>query len=290
MRNNSLNRRTFGKSAVIITAISMLALSCSKPAENVSIEVKTVSGSKAVSANLEFREMENSGRLLIVTFTNLGAETEKLSHIRISILPGESTDSESRFLYAGYDMGRTPIQQCGYEDEQRSSGNFLLIKHGESIFSKTGILTLNIFRPYITFSREEGIIITADGENKPIQPGETISFEKIVLESGKDWQDMLFGYGEQIAEIQQIKPKKIQEFKGWSTWDYYGRVYNDQDIYKNVDMLENSGIEANLIQIDGGWWTARGDYLSVKEDLLQIDPDRGSVISSAPPRSSAAGV
>jgi alpha-galactosidase len=55
--------------------------------------------------------------------------------------------------------------------------------------------------------------------------------------------------------------------KGWSTWDYYGRVYSTKDIIENIDQLTTDGFDANIIQIDGGWWTARGDYLSVRKDL-----------------------
>ena len=251
----------------IAVAISLMSPGCTSPADQVNIDVTTASGSEAVMAEMEFQDMEQSGRLLSISLSNTGTEVEYIKNITVRILPGQDCNTQSRFLYAGHDMGRTPIQQRGYDDDQLSSGTFLLIRHNEASYTKTGILTWHIFRPYITYAKDEGIIITADGEHKPIKPGETISFEKIVLETGNDWQDMLFAYGEQVAEVQHIQPKKIREFKGWSTWDYYGRVYNDEDIYKNVDALKASGIEANLIQIDGGWWTDRGDYLSVKEEL-----------------------
>ena len=252
---------------LLLSALGMVAYSCVEPSININVDVKTTSGNDVLRTSTEFQELKSGGKVLSISFTNTGNQEENIGDIRIEMLPSTPCNSDSRFLYGGYDMGRSPIQQQGYDDEQLSSGAFLLIKHTETVYSKTGILTWNIFRPYISFSKEKGIVITADGEKKAIKPGETIAFEKIVIEEGEDWQDMLFGYGDQIAEVQNIQPKKMSYFKGWSTWDYYGRNFNADDIQENVDALKTSGIEANLVQIDGGWWTERGDYLSVKKEL-----------------------
>ncbi|MCF8379219.1 MAG: alpha-galactosidase [Bacteroidales bacterium] len=264
-KRNSGNIRKF--SLLMVAILALVFYSCNTPKQEIKVDVVSNSGTSVLQTDVKVSEMKDGSGLLSISFTNKGEEAEMIKEIRINIQPSNESNTESRFLYGGHDMGRTPIQHVGYDDEQLSSGAFLLIKHNEESYSKTGILSWNIFRPYITFSKEEGIIITADGENKPVLPGETISFEKIVLEEGANWQDMLYAYGEQIAEVQDIKTKEIKQFKGWSTWDYYGRNYNSDDIKQNVEMLKISGLDANLIQIDGGWWTQRGDYLSVKEEL-----------------------
>ena len=255
------------KNLIISGLLIILISSCTEPNNNFQVNVNTESGSEYLQTNVEFSESDHGTQIVSVGFTNNGTDTEYIKDIKINITPAHDCNSDSRFLYGGHDMGRTPIQNVGYEDEQLFSGAFLLIQHNEKSYSKTGILTWNIFRPYITFSKEEGITISANGENKPVLPGETISFEKIVVEEGTNWQDMLFDYGKQIAEVQEIEPKEIRQFKAWSTWDYYGRNYNSNDIRQNVEMLEGSGLDVNLIQIDGGWWTDRGDYLSVKDEL-----------------------
>lgn len=264
-KRNSGNLRYY--SLLMVTILAITLYSCNTPQQEIKVDVVSNSGTNVLQTDVKISEMSDGSGLVFISFTNKGEQAEMIKGIKIVVQTSDESNAESRFLYGGYDMGRTPIQHVGYEDEQLFSGAFLLIKHSENSFSKTGILTWNIFRPYITFSKEEGIIITADGENKPVLPGETISFEKIVLEEGANWQDMLFDYGKQIAEIQNIEPKEIRQFKAWSTWDYYGRNYNSEDIKKNVEMLKISGLDANLIQIDGGWWTQRGDYLSVKEEL-----------------------
>lgn len=251
---------------VFLSILLILSTACSSEPE-VRVSLETSSGSDVISTEITASEMKNGAQLLSISFTNKGTKTAYIKNIRIDLSSLVAIDSLSSFLYGGHDMGRTPIQIRKYNEKQLFSGAFLVVKNGNTDFSKIGLLSWNIFRPYISFSKEDGIMMNANGENKPIAPGETLAFEKIVVEKSDCWQDILFSYGEQVAEIQEIQTREIIQFKGWSTWDYYGRDYNDHNIYENVDQLELSGIEANLIQIDGGWWTARGDYLSVKEDL-----------------------
>jgi len=260
--------------ATFLSILFILNTACSSEPK-VTVSIETCSGSDAISTEINTSELENGAQLLSISFINKGTQTEHIKNIRINFSSLIAIDSLSTFLYGGHDMGRTPIQIRKYDEEQLFSGAFLVVNNDNTNFSKIGLLSWNIFRPYISFSKEDGISMNADGENKPIAPGETIEFEKIVLEESDSWQDILFSYGEQVAGIQEIEARKIIQFKGWSTWDYYGRDYNDLDIYNNIDQLELSGIDANLVQIDGGWWTARGDYLSVKEDL----PDGMKAIS-----------
>ena len=142
-----------------------------------------------------------------------------------------------------------------------------MLKINEYKFSLTGILTWNTFLPYIYYDVEKGIIVKADGEGKPINPGETIVFETIYQDTNESWQDLLFEYGEEIGKVHNIEPKEPLQLKGWSTWDYYGRVYDTKDVFKNIDQLVLEQTNANVIQIDGGWWTDRGDYLSARDNL-----------------------
>ena len=168
MRKMSFNKRAIVLFPAVVTAIYLLFPGCTQSTEQINIEVSTTSGSEFVIAEMEVDDMEKSGRVLSISFTNTGSEVEYIKDIRIRILPEQDCNTESRFLYGGHDMGRTPMQQVGYNDEQFSSGTFVMIRHNEASFTKTGILTWHIFRPYITFLKDEGIIISAEGENKPV--------------------------------------------------------------------------------------------------------------------------
>ena len=202
-----------------------------------------------------------------ISLINYGQEVDKIDSIIIVLKQPENLKEKKQLMFGGSCMGRTPIKQSNSVDTQSETGMFLMTKYNETSFALVGVLTWNIFMPYIHYNNENDIVIRAIGEKKSIKPGETISFERIVEIKNESWQDLMFNYGEEIAEEHKIKAKEPLQLKGWSTWDYYGRVYDTKDIIKNIDQLGVDGINANIIQIDGGWWTARGDYLNVRKNL-----------------------
>ena len=257
------------KRAVMTFAISLIVLitGCNSSNKLLTIHVNTESQNNSVKAKYTVEKWNKQTKLITISFTNEGDETEFIKNIDIQLNTSPQFNENSVFLYGGSDMGRTPIQLRGFDEEQLSTGTVLLVKNDEQHFYKTGVLSWEIFRPEISFSKENGITIFAEGENKPIKPGETVEFEKIVIEEGDNWQDMLFAYGEQIAKIQNIEPRDLVQFKGWSTWDYYGQKFTDEDIKMNVEQLQALTTDANLIQIDGGWWIHRGDYLKPRSDI-----------------------
>jgi alpha-galactosidase len=141
----------------------------------------------------------------------------------------------------------------------------LRLSDGKYLFA--GSLSWRIFLPNFTL-KDGAIEIWSDAEGRQLKPGETISYEPIVLRRADDWLALLDQFGAAIAAENGITKLKPADFKGWATWDYYGRVFSAKDIYGNMDALNKLAPEANMIQIDGGWWTERADYKSVRPDLL----------------------
>ena len=229
------------------------------------VEVILYSKNKSIESTIQTENGKDGQKYVRISLTNTGKEIDRIDSIEVTIEPLLTINKNTQLMYGGTCMGRTPIKQSTTGDTKSKSGTFLIIKHNEKSYSNIGILTWNTFIPYIHF-RNKSFLITAVGENKPIKPGETIEFEKIILTNGESWQDLLFNYGTDIAKEHKIKAKEPVNLKGWSTWDYYGRVYDTKDVYKNIDKLKSEHV-ANIIQIDGGWWTARGDYLSVRKNL-----------------------
>jgi len=232
----------------------------------VSVAVRTESKSGSVSSEVSVTKLNNNASLVSIRFTNTGDKTEVIQDIRINVHDTPEFNERSRFLYGGYDMGRSPIRQCGYNDEQTTTESVFLAKEGNTFF-KVGILTWETFRASIAFSKKDGITITADGEGKPIEPGAAIQFEKFVIERGDSWQDLLFSYGEQIAKIHNIKPKEIGKWKGWGTWDYFGHDFTIEDVRSNMEQIKALHVGANVIQLDASWWINRGDYLETRTNL-----------------------
>jgi len=167
--------------------------------------------------------------------------------------------------FGSYEMEQAGLVTHGVNADINTE-SLLLINENDKFF-KVGILSWEIFRPVISVNNQKKIIVNAEGENKPVKPGETINFEKIVVETGNDWQDLLYAYGKQIAQTNHISLPKIPQYKGCATYDYYGWKFTEQEVKLNIDQLKSSNIEANIIQIDGGWWAQRGDYLTSRSDI-----------------------
>jgi alpha-galactosidase len=247
--------------------IGALILQSCQDLKNEPIDVTLFTKNNSIKSAVEIKNSANGKKYVIISLKNEGVKMDYLDSIKVVLSPPNDIKKNSKIMFGGTCMGRTPISQSLANDGKNESDTFQMIKLSETSFSLTGVLTWNTFLPYIRYNYKEGVVITANGEGKPIKPGETIEFEKILLDSSNSWQDLMFRYGEEIAKQHAIKPKEILQLKGWSTWDYYGRVFDTKDVIKNVDQLIVDEKNSNIIQIDGGWWTARGDYLSVRENL-----------------------
>ncbi|MDI1248986.1 MAG: alpha-galactosidase [Lacunisphaera sp.] len=141
-----------------------------------------------------------------------------------------------------------------------------LVRLAEGQYLLAGSLSWRIFIPVLSVS-DSAFRVHSDGEGRQLKPGESIAYEKIVLKRSSDWRDLLREFGRAIAVENGIKQVKEVEFKGWATWDYYGRIFTADDILKNMAEVNKLHPGPLLIQIDGGWWTERGDYMSVRANL-----------------------
>jgi len=244
----------------------VLSQSCVS-SNNSLVDVTLYSKNKSIESVVHIENGIAGQKYIRISLTNKGKKTDNIDSVEIVIEPSLTVNKNAMLMFGGSCMGRTPLKQTVASDSKSNSGTFLMIKHNENTYSQIGVLTWNTFLPYIHYNISKGIVITANGESKPIKPGETLEFERLVLSESDSWQDLLFNYGGEIAKEHRIEAKVPKYFKGWSTWDYYGRVFNTKDIIENIDQLITDGFDANIIQIDGGWWTARGDYLSVRKNI-----------------------
>lgn len=249
----------------ILFTISCFAFQ--KSDKMIQVTVHTNAKQSKISTKYSVVKWSKDASIFSISITNDGDSIELIKDVSIQILNSPAVTADSRVLFGSSQMGNAPLVEQGLSENKNSTETVLMIKNGNNSFFKTGILTWEIFRPAISFTAKTGIVIFADGENKPVKPGQTISFEKIVIESGTNWQDMLYDYGKQIAKVQNIKPKKMNQFKGWSTWDYYGQIFTEKEIKLNIDKLKSDNKNANIIQIDGGWWKRRGDYTNYRNDI-----------------------
>ena len=205
---------------------------------------------------------------LEITLSNTGKEALTIEKIAVNIPLIQPLDKESQILYGGSCMGRTPLlrQTVGSPTAKSSSHMYEMVRLADDQYLFAGSLSWRIFLPNFTLTNNTMVVWSA-GEGKQLKPGQSIQYERIVLDRASGWMDLLDRFGSAIAVENGIGKLKPADFKGWATWDYYGRVFTDKDIYGNMDALNKIAPDANMIQIDGGWWTERGDYQSVRPDL-----------------------
>ena len=89
---------------------------CNKSNELLTIKVKTASQNDEVSAKYTIEKWDKNTKLISISFTNEGDKTAYIKDVFVQFNLSPEFDENSRFLYGGSDMGRTPIQQCEYND------------------------------------------------------------------------------------------------------------------------------------------------------------------------------
>ena len=227
-----------------------------------------VKASHPVETTQSVKEEANGFQRLAITLSNKGEQPLTIEKITVRIPLAEKLTKEQELIYGGSCMGRTPLlrENVGSKTKKSSSHMYEMLRLSEGEYLFAGSLSWRIFLPNFTL-KDGAFEIWSDGEGKQLKPGQTIQYEQIVLKRSDDWLALLDQFGAAIAVENGISKLKPADYKGWATWDYYGRVFTDKDVYKNMDALNKLAPEANMVQIDGGWWIERGDYQTVRSDL-----------------------
>lgn len=228
-----------------------------------------VQANRPVESTQKLSEQKGGFQRLAIMLSNQGQQPLQIEKITVRIPVAEKLTDDLEMVYGGSCMGRTPLlrQKVGSPTAKSASHMYELVRLAEGKYLFAGALSWRIFLPNFTL-KNGALQIWSDGEGRQLKPGETIQYEQIVLRRAGDWLALLDQFGAAIAAENGITKLKPADFKGWATWDYYGRVFNAKDIYGNMDALNKLAPGANMVQIDGGWWTERGDYQSVRPDLL----------------------
>jgi len=227
-----------------------------------------VKASQSVATTQSLKEEANGFQRLAITLSNEGKQPLTIEKITVRIPLAEKLTKDQELIYGGSCMGRTPMlrENVGSQTKKSSSHMYEMLRLSDGKYLFAGSLSWRIFLPNFTLN-DGGIEIWSHGEGKQLKPGQTIQYEQIVLKRSGDWLALLDQFGAAIAVENGISKLKPADYKGGATWDYYGRVFTDKDVYKNMDALNKLAPEANMVQIDGGWWIERGDYQTVRSNL-----------------------
>jgi len=224
----------------------------------ITVEVKA---DQPVTTKQSLKKQADGFHRLAITLSNQGQQPLAIEKITVHIpLAGQLTN-DLEMLYGGSCMGQTPLlrQKVGAQTAKSSSHMFEMVRLADGQYLFAGSLSWRIFLPNFTVE-DSAFVIWSHGEGKQLKPGETIQYEQIVVRRADDWLALLNQFGTAIAKENGIKKLKDVDFKGWATWDYYAYVFSADDIFDNVEKLKKLTPDADLIQIDAGWYSARGDY------------------------------
>ncbi|MDB6114887.1 MAG: hypothetical protein JWQ62_1832 [Lacunisphaera sp.] len=210
----------------------------------------------------------NGSSYVEVALTNASGQDVALTMIEVTLPWLANPDPRLLVSSGGTTMATWPMQvidPAAPRDKPPHSGTYLLARH-DGKYSLVAFLSWNTFWSKIQYVKGR-VVMTADGEGRILKAGETVQLEKLWFIEGPDWQDLLFGYADEIARQLHIKLKPQPAYVGWSTWDYYGRKWTATDVAANSAALTKLEPKANLVQIDGGWWPHRGDFRQVRDNL-----------------------
>ncbi|MBS3990868.1 MAG: alpha-galactosidase [Erysipelothrix sp.] len=85
----------------------------------------------------------------------------------------------------------------------------------------------------------------------------TVLLDVILL---KGYESTLF---DSYAQLMKLSLKTTQIHTGWTSWYYHYQDINESIILNNIEALASSKAQLDIIQIDDGYQTAIGDWLSV---------------------------
>ena len=210
-----------------------------------------------------------AGQYLQVSITNTSEHDITLGALTAEFPYPRPEGANALIATGGWDMGLNETRVWPAATTAKLETGTFLLSGGttpESSATLAGLVTWKTFNSKLRWDNGT-LIVRASGEGRVVKPGETVDMEKVWLAQNADWQDLLFAYADRIAAENNIRLNHPKPCVGWATWDYFGRDWTYGDVVANMDTLLQICPQAGMVQIDGGWWPSRGDYMLARPDL-----------------------
>jgi alpha-galactosidase len=97
----------------------------------------------------------------------------------------------------------------------------------------------------------------------PLNPGEEMSSERVMLAAGPDYLGQLRAYGSAIRRLHHARVSSEIPM-GWWSWTAYYAAINEGETLANADWLSQhlNSLGYNFFQIDEGYQYARGEFVT----------------------------
>ncbi|MDK2954118.1 MAG: alpha-galactosidase [Kosmotoga sp.] len=251
---------------------------------------------KVVSAGLEFNYKLNildSGYLINLSLTNIETVPIKLSSFTVAKFadldfPFYFNNWGSWYPFRLYERIPDTKQVIAFAQSTKTTlfsatpipelFNIDIFPSDYFIANKgflAGFLDSKVSHPYFTID-EATKTVEARIElfGKPLQPGETIEIEPLVVFHSDKLNRMLENYAEKIKDY---KKPVFKEFEGigWCSWYHYFTDITFEELKKNVELLANlreeRGLPYTLVQLDDGYQKDIGDWLVTNEKFPSLE-------------------
>jgi alpha-galactosidase len=101
-------------------------------------------------------------------------------------------------------------------------------------------------------------------EGVELKPGQTFTTEPLLIMWNASEQHLLDEYGTAVGKYMQARVAKTSP-TGWSHWLYYFAKVTEKDILENIQIIQERDLPFEYIQIDDGYQTLFGDWLSIND-------------------------
>lgn len=251
---------------VVGSVLVCVRLSAALQEAEVSVRVSRQPARATISQEVRVTAAERGAQRLTISLSNTSGSDLSLADWTVEFPWVGLSAPDDRLSTGGWDMGRSEARVWSpAAAEKVTTGSYLLAK-GAGGYSLAAFTTWKTFNAKLRYTAGR-VIVIGEGEGRLLRAGETVALETVWLTTGADWQDLLFGYADEIARENRIRLNAPKPYIGWATWDYFGRNWTYDQVVANMDKLLAIYPQADFLQIDGGWWPQRGDYNLVRANL-----------------------
>mgnify|MGYP001157911799 CR=1 FL=1 len=254
----------FTLALLVLLSPALLCIANAATDRMVQVHVQASGPKDAVVVTTTFESGRDDLRYLKGAVENTSSETVSLHKITLRV-PWFDASPDTLVASGGTTMVWPARVFVPATDSSLPSGTYLQANRSGR-YSLAAFVTWNTFWSELNFEKGT-LVVSIDGEGRHLRPGEKVKLETLRFSEGDDWQQQLYDYADDIARTLKIKLKPRRTYVGWSTWDYYGRTWTAQNVIDTLHAVKAIEPASTLLQIDGGWWPAHGDFTRVRDNL-----------------------
>lgn len=248
-----------------------LGIHCCQAQALVKAQAETLEGNPGIAVSIQ-EEKIAGGEMYSFGLHNTTGADQKLRQISVSLQPDKKIPDGIPYMIGADEMqdpdGQMAQLLTGVPAENDYSNMYVMVRWTPKDYLLVGMISWRVFLCKVSL-QNGSVQVRGDGDHKLLASHQQIPFEKIVVLKDSSWQDLLERYARVLVKENRVSSPRHILWKGWSTWDYYAQKFSSADVEANTGALREMQAHPNIIQIDGGWWKQRGDYLDggVRDNL-----------------------